>query len=414
MGIVLQSQPQPYSLAYNDNPYVIRSTAYTPTQRFKIGVLPSTWPTDPALATVRVYPRQGIDSNGVITNDRAYYDPSRILQSVIAPNIAIPTANHVGFFTCPNMHKEYMLFIEEEDKNAQGVYVAGTYIFTIVKSVWNGVRNTRDWLDFDYTEYEIDAATSDHKFLTDAPLTRYVNTGQSAFLYFLTTYTDTKGSIEVYDADDVLLRTGTIASISSPITNANKYQRLDCGPYDLANLDSSVLTGATPSNILTGAAYYDVSIKSATEKVRFHLDQQCTKYTPIRLHWLNRMGGFDCFNFNLKSEEQTDIKRASFEQQHHDFTGTSWNYSGMSRGQTDYDVQTSDKITINTDFLTEAESTWMNDMITSPVVYQELNNELIAVNVDEKRYNKQTSLNDKLMQYTFELDYSLKNKRQRG
>ncbi len=414
MGIVLQSQPEAYGLAYNDNPYVMRSTAYTATQRFKIGVLPSTWPVDPAFATVRVYPRQGVDSNGVITQDRAYYDPSRILQSMIAPNIAIPGANHEAQFDAPNMHQEYRLFIEEEDKNVDGVYEAGAFIFTNAKSVWNGVRDTRDWLDFDYEDYLIETASTDRKFLTDAPLTRYIDSNQSAFLYVLTEAAKSP-TFKVYDSDDVLLRTSTVSVPSGldPATNAaQRLLRLAVGSYDFLNIDPSAVIGSAPS--LTNASYYTVTYGSATETVRFNLNQKCSKYTSIRIHWLNKLGGFDVFNFNLKSEEQTDIKRASYEQNPHSFTGYNWEYEKSSRGTTDYDVQTIDKLTVNTDYLTEDESTWMNDLVTSPVVYQELNNELIAVNVKDKRYKKQTSLNDKLMQYTIELEYSLKNMRQRG
>ncbi len=416
MGIVLQSQPSAYGLAYNDNPWVMRSTAYTATQRFKISVLPTTWPVDAPLATYRVYPRQGVDVNGVVTNDRAYFDPSRILQASLAPDISIPSANHAGLFASNNMHKEYALFIEEEDKNAQGAYVSGDHIFSIVKSVWNGARKTRAWLDFDYTDYDMDAATGDHKFLTDGTLTRYVNTGQSAFVYFLTTAVGATGVIEVYDSDDVLLRTGNITAINGTVTYANSYQRFACGPYDLANLDSSILTGATPANILTGASYYKVYVKNLSENnpVTFNLDAQCGKYTPIRLHWLNRLGGFDAFNFNLKSTSETDVKREAFEKQHHDFSGTSWAYTAASRGVTDYDVQSQEKLTVNTGYLTEAESTWMGDLATSPVIYQELNNALIAVSLDVRSITKQTSLNDKLMQYEFDLDYSLTDNRQRG
>ena len=74
----------------------------------------------------------------------------------------------------------------------------------------------------------------------------------------------------------------------------------------------------------------------------------------------------------------------------------------------------SKKLTVNTDYLTEAESEWMEDLITSPSVYIEENNELIAVNLNQRNIVKKTSLNDKLMQYTFELSYSIKNRRQRG
>ena len=69
---------------------------------------------------------------------------------------------------------------------------------------------------------------------------------------------------------------------------------------------------------------------------------------------------------------------------------------------------------VNTNYLNETESVWMESLFTSPEVYQEVNNELIAVSIDGRSIQKKTSLNDKLMQYTFTLEYSLKNKRQRG
>jgi hypothetical protein len=116
----------------------------------------------------------------------------------------------------------------------------------------------------------------------------------------------------------------------------------------------------------------------------------------------------------MKSIHQTDIKKDKYDQQHHDWTGFAYKYSKSSRGTTDYNVALSKKLTVNTDYLSESESEWMEDLITSPSLYIEENNELIAVNLDSRRIQRKTSLNDKLMQYTFELSYSLKNRRQRG
>jgi hypothetical protein len=84
MSVVVYNQPASYGLAYNDNAYVFRSTNYTATQRFKVLILPSDYPSSPILATVRVFPRVGVDVNGVVTTDRAYYDPSRILANAIS------------------------------------------------------------------------------------------------------------------------------------------------------------------------------------------------------------------------------------------------------------------------------------------------------------------------------------------
>ena len=410
MSVVILSQPETYSLAYNDNPYVFFSSNFSPTQRFEVSVIPPTYPTDPVLSTVRVYPTRAITNGGAIQTNKAYYDPSRILQTQIAPNIAIPSANHDTLFACADMSYDYRLFIREEIKNAQGVFEYADSIITNLKTAWNGVRNTIDWLNFDYTDYY--NAVTGKKFLTDAPRTQYIDSDQSAFLYFLSSATSIDSiALKSYDSSG-LLSAGVIN-----ISQVQKFNRIAVGTYDIVNSDASTWSLGNPATFLNGATYYTVRIEGtgvSSESVTFNVNQTCSKYEPIRLHWLNRLGGFDSFNFNMKSMEETAITRASYKQEHHRFNGTNYLYDSMSRGVTDYHVMTQDKLTVNTPFLTEAESVWMNDFASSPVVYQEVNNELVAMSGKPKMIAKQTSLNDKLMQYTFELDYSLTNNRQRG
>ena len=410
MSVVILSQPETYSLAYNDNPYVFFSSNFSPTQRFEVSVIPPTYPTDPVLSTVRVYPTRAITNGGAIQTNKAYYDPSRILQTQIAPNIAIPSVNHATLFACADMSYDYRLFIREEIKNAQGVYEYADSIITNLKTAWNGVRNTIDWLNFDYTDYY--NAVTGKKFLTDAPRTQYIDSDQSAFLYFLSSATSIDSiALKSYDSSG-LLSAGVIN-----ISQVQKFNRIAVGTYDIVNSDASTWSLGNPATFLNGATYYTVRIEGtgvSSESVTFNVNQTCSKYEPIRLHWLNRLGGFDSFNFNMKSMEETAITRASYKQEHHRFNGTNYLYDSMSRGVTDYHVMTQDKLTVNTPFLTEAESVWMNDFASSPVVYQEVNNELVAMSGKPKMIAKQTSLNDKLMQYTFELDYSLTNNRQRG
>jgi hypothetical protein len=240
-----------------------------------------------------------------------------------------------------------------------------------------------------------------------------VNEKLSANKFLINAYDDV-------DGQGTLLSSGFVTS-PYPIANNydSQYWRIAIGPHDIENIDPLLMTGSTPSTVLNGAKSYTIMLLNSTnvqesEMVTFNIDQQCSKYEHVRLHWLNRLGGIDSFNFNLKSMEKTDVKRESYHQQHHTFTGYSYDYTKASRGQTDYDVQMTEKLTVNTDYLTEAESTWMNDLFTSPVVYREVNNELIAMNITGNSIQKKTSLNDKLMQYTFELNYSLTNRRQRG
>jgi hypothetical protein len=175
------------------------------------------------------------------------------------------------------------------------------------------------------------------------------------------------------------------------------------------------MLGSTPSTALNGAASYTIHLEDNTnaqtsEAFTFNVNQTCSKYNEVRVHWLNRLGGYDAFNFYMKSIHTTDIKKDTFDQQHHDWTGNTYSYDKQSRGTTEYNVALNKKVTVNTDYLSEAESLWLEDLATSPSVYIEEGNELIAVNIDPRRIQRKTSLNDKLMQYTFELNYSIKNR----
>jgi hypothetical protein len=426
MAVYLTQEPDLYGLAFNDNTYVIKTTNYTPTIRLKIDILPETYPSDPAIGTVRVYPVQG-DSGSLspALAISAFFDPSRFLQSFINGVVDIGTTSGDAFFYDNTNHKEYNLKITEEEKDVNGVYQEGDSTVTEIKSVWNGVRNEIDWLRFDYASYNITTG-SQKAFLTDSPRTIRIDSDQRHALSFILTDQLAADAYTIkaysgFDASGSLLATGTVQNnLSVDPTWDKKYFRIPVGTRDITTMTPSEMTGSTPSTVLVGASSYTIQLQSTTatatsELFTFNIDQNCSKYDAVRVHWLNRLGGFDAHNFNLKSTERTDVKKSKYDQQHNTLGVTSYSYAKKSRGTTTYNVELIEKLTINSDYLTESESTWMEDLITSPSVYIEnSSNEFIAANLNERNIVKQTSLNDKLMQYTFELSYSLKNTRQRG
>ena len=72
---------------------------------------------------------------------------------------------------------------------------------------------------------------------------------------------------------------------------------------------------------------------------------------------------------------------------------------------------------MNTDFVSESESEWFEDLINSPEVYildsyqsqaanPALNQYAIPVRLTTSNFTRKTVANDKLMQYTFEVEKS--------
>lgn len=425
MAILIQSQPSEYALAYNNNAWVFQTTNYTPTVRFRIAMFPIDFPTLPLLGQVRVYPTRSDDSATVYL-DRAFFDPSRWLQSQVSQDVDIPPVDHASFFPRNKMHYEYRLVVQEEDVDANNVYQNGDLIITEVKSIWNGVKDAVDWLDFDYTDYTINTVSTTKKFLTTSPRTLDINTGQSVFLYFIVNTANAVTNYELktydgYNAGGSVINTASVSNLV-PDTGtefSSTYLSIAVGTEDIVNMNSLVMSGSTPATVLNGAKSYTVQLRNSSgdytsELFTFNIDQVCTKYTPVRLHWLNSLGGFDSFNFNLKSIEEDDIKKESYVKQPNVFNGLTYTYQKDARGMVDYDIRKTKKLTINTDYLTDEQSAWMLDLISSPVVYLEQNNELISVTCKERRFKKMTSLNDKLPQYTFDIEYALTNVRQRG
>jgi len=402
MATLIYDRPERYALAYNDNPYVIRSTNYSPTQRWRVTLVDAALT---ELATVTVYPRRGVSQNGSVTEDRTYFDPSRILQSLITTPVDIPSSGHSTYFDCLTISKDYAVVFNEQEK-VNGVYENIGVEITDLRTVWNGGLKKIDWLTFEYEDYDY-AGGIQNRYLTQAPSTQYLDAGQSAFLYFL----------DSSRASTTLTLESFTNGVSGGTADLTFSMGADFGyfaiGYDDIKLADTSNWSTNPFTLIQSADYYTITLDNG-ETFTYYINARCSKYTPVRLHWLNRLGGFDSFNFSLKSEESTDIDRRSYLSQEHDFTGTRWQYDTSSRGQTDYHVGTQRKLTINTPFLTEAESVWMEDFATSPEIYQEVSSNLIAMSSKVKMIDKQTSLNNKLMQYTFELEYSLNDMRQRG
>ena len=98
--------------------------------------------------------------------------------------------------------------------------------------------------------------------------------------------------------------------------------------------------------------------------------------------------------------------------------------NGYQGGRKNFRVNTSERIKMNTDFVTEAEGVWLEELINSPEVYilngfddtevapyNTITNKYVEpVTLTTSSYTKKTRANDKLMQYTIEVEKS-KNRR---
>jgi histidinol-phosphate/aromatic aminotransferase/cobyric acid decarboxylase-like protein len=123
---------------------------------------------------------------------------------------------------------------------------------------------------------------------------------------------------------------------------------------------------------------------------------------------MNKLGGFDSFNFNKNTINAMEIERKQFK------APLPIGYSKQDRLKTNYNTTINDRISINSDWITEQESILLEELATSPVIYLERSaTNFIAVNVTNTNYEIKKYLDNRsLFNLSFDLEYTYSRYRQ--
>jgi len=142
----------------------------------------------------------------------------------------------------------------------------------------------------------------------------------------------------------------------------------------------------------------------STEQFIFNIVDTC--YNNVRVHWMNRLGGYDWFDFELSARDNYSVERRSMKQVPDVVvqTGTV-TYSKQDRVNLDYWVKEKRKTTLTSNWITGEQSEWLKDMLSSQDIYLEIGGEYIAVNIDQANYDVKYEDRDEL----FNLEVALTN-----
>ena len=285
-------------------------------------------------------------------------------------------------------------------------------------------------LGFNLYPYYLSGPTK--SFLTDSPTTQYAALGDYGTFPFLNIYaagsTPALGSITISYRDSAGSSLGTdavpysFANGGYPPLGFRANPRLNyfgVFPGNLENWSSNFTTA-----VAGGLDYYTVTavgvgshpvILSKTYTIKIICPIK--GYTPIRLTWLNKWGGWDYYTFSMKSTRTIDSKRIPYNQESGTWDESTFKIKGYKGGKKNFRVNSTEKIKINTDFVAEEEGVWFEQLTSSVEVYvlesfqsdgsfSSYNTYVQPVTLTTSSYTRKTIANDKLMQYTFEIEKS--------
>lgn len=326
-------------------------------------------------------------------NGYATFKVERVLEDLLSYDLK-PNLYGASLFSLnPKSILRYNLkFGEEFDPSAQ--CTAGTIIYPnqIASDsinnfqAFNGALQKKEWLGWNYLQH---GGTNDLSiFLTRTPPKVLIQYGSQMVwnVFYSAGFTRVVALMvaRTYNSNGVFIAEYHYANAVANVLPIDILS-VGVGPENLNN--STLAFGAQPV-ITSFVSYYTVQLYNAavqaiTQPVRIDIDLRNVKWTPHRLWWLNRLGAFDSYTFTLKDKRNVQINRNEFKKIYGTYSvdgagGGVWNYNMQERGRTTLSVNAQEGRMYQSNLLTELEALWMEELFTSPEVYEVTENGILC------------------------------------
>lgn len=392
MAITINSSPSAYQSINDKNWWVVTSTNTSETN-FKY--VCDIYVASNLVARLKSFPNPN--------NNKGIFDVANVIKNYLANYFLVGSGIYDIAYDTSNIYVSYEVKFGEE-------YGGTTYLnlTTATKTAYNYIADLMSSVAyFNATQY--DDYPTQFKFLTKRDLLSLKTTRSASklFIPFLSPTQNVSADYQIWidtysngtqintDTGDELMLTD-LAQFDFSISAINEYVG-----YEL--ITSSI------------DAYVIRLILNETEVQQAKVTIVCeSKFTPIPLHFLNSLGGYETMVFDLVNKQNRSLEKKSFEQYEWEYNSSSTSmdrtnqYGVLNGGSKTFWNQQSVTYHLISDYVTLTDYTWLRDLLMSPEVYTEINGVIVPVTMTTNTWNEKKRYTDKV--YNLELDIELASK----
>ena len=235
-------------------------------------------------------------------------------------------------------------------------------VSTLDKHIFNGVQPWLEMPNWDETDYELDGVTK--SWLTNQPQTFNCTPSQDLWLNIKDPNVNTNPRITFISDDGSVFR--------KTLTGSDYIKGLAVGPNNFGSL--TLVSGTAPlikDDTKSYEMYYSDGVFHAQKSLEYliNIDRRPV-ITQYNILFLDRMGSWSSFAFQLKTYEKLNIKRETYNKDVPGYvSGAQWQYKSYEQGSVNYNTQVSKTIDLNTNWMTEAQAYYFQELVTSPQTY---------------------------------------------
>ena len=352
-----------------------------------------------------------------LTTGKAYFDVSNELKGYLTSTSDDLNKTDYGFTRLSNSFVEYKAYMGEQYGASSAVTVYSGLTIDSFRYVTPMGKSFTKFKDFTTNEYLL--SSSSIEFLSNQPSSLKVRSDEYRWLYAWMSTTDTSkrayfARVITYNSANAIIQTADCLNVYSGISvPANdKFFKFSSGGANLNLIvGGQLLTGAQPIITATVAKYtvqmFNGSGTAISELQTYVIDDDCSRYSLYTFIFMNELGGFDTYSFIKADKREVSINRGKMKQIVGKITGSTYTYAKKDRQDTIFNTTLKDRITVNSDWVTDDISVWLEQLISSPMVYvDDATHGLVAVSILAETYQIKQNNVDKLFNISFQFEYA--------
>jgi hypothetical protein len=204
------------------------------------------------------------------------------------------------------------------------------------------------------------------------------------------------------------------ADVYNTQTNGTRLIHIATGPQNFVDGGISI-----PSTW----AYYEITVTGQADdgledgdaiyaQKRFTKSTGECGYSGTRFVFLNELGGYDYYSFDLADTKQDNITRETYEQTFINYSagGASVPYNKSRRGSKIYSISYEETRRAESNYLTQAQADWLRELVESPNVFIQEGSDFLPIVISNSTFQYKTNPRSQKL-YTLSVDYKMANPR---
>ena len=235
------------------------------------------------------------------------------------------------------------------------------------RGAFNGSLDYINYVNYDWSLFETDSTQTVARVMSNLPENFYIGINQPLYINF-NYYTSEGPSVVTRvlfkNSNGDVFRSNDITTNQTTANPRPWVRQITVGSD--TTMAVNVVSG-TPGLIKSDTEWYTFQLVKGSDvgvsiEYKVFIDNRC-KINDIQLLFLDRLGSWGSFNFQLRKYEKYDINKSTYNK-----TLQYNNFNGIFDGITTYNSTLERSFQINTNWMTEEMGFYFEELVSSPIV----------------------------------------------